>query len=420
MLGFSSVTVDVQGGSPIDYRLFPNWDSYDTAHLTVERTTSQDYGTTYNLYVVPEIESVSWDSSTHKYTAKAWAKAGTSRSGATRRGVATTLDSGTEAYDAGVNWGLTHVSITGYNMVYQSNTNAGYKVQTKLKGEYNGTVIYETWYTSSQVFNATAAYNNGWSGSYGEIAIATNPANKTTLNPGESVVVKAQGKASSDSGLSDVATVTVSAAAISTSNWSLNYKSSPYTYTASVKVNGTTYTSGNLSATNAYDNGWSGCYGTVGLDSTTATTLNYGQSVTVYAQAKQASGSPSKTNVASRTLTAPADNYTGGHDVVPYIGSTGTTSYSNRTTSITANGTYYAKAVGRSAAGAGYDTQVGGNNRTFTVNVSGPVSWGSISSHSSSQTGINKNYSASAGYHYFVMRFTIGGTTYKIQLHTTT
>lgn len=49
--------------------------------------------------------------------------------------------------------------------------------------------------------------------------------------------------------------------------WSLTYKSAPYTYTASVKVNGTTYTSGNLSATNAYDNGWSAAYGKVVLPS---------------------------------------------------------------------------------------------------------------------------------------------------------
>ena len=93
------------------------------------------------------------------------------------------------------------------------------------------------------------------------------------------------------------------------SDWQLNYQSNTsYTYKAKVKVGGTWYESGNLSAANAYDNGWSGCYGTVGLNSTTATTLGYGESVTVYAQAKATSGAQSKTNVASRTITAPANN----------------------------------------------------------------------------------------------------------------
>ena len=57
----------------------------------------------------------------------------------------------------------------------------------------------------------------------------------------------------------------------------------------------------------AYDAGWVGCYGTVGLNSTAATTLEYGASVTVYAQAKATSTASSKTNVESRTITAPPD-----------------------------------------------------------------------------------------------------------------
>lgn len=61
-----------------------------------------------------------------------------------------------------------------------------------------------------------------------------------------------------------------------------------------------------------YDSGWAGCYNTVGLDSTAAKTLGYDESITVYAQAKSSSGASSKTNVASRIITAPTDRYSSG------------------------------------------------------------------------------------------------------------
>jgi len=58
--------------------------------------------------------------------------------------------------------------------------------------------------------------------------------------------------------------------------------------------------------TDGQSNGWSGCYGTVGLDNTADLALGYGGSVTVYAQAKASSGASSKTNVAQRKITAPS------------------------------------------------------------------------------------------------------------------
>ena len=70
----------------------------------------------------------------------------------------------------------------------------------------------------------------------------------------------------------------------------------------------TWYMGCNVDATSEYNGGWTDCYGTVGLDSTTATTLSYGASVTVKAQAKASSSATAKTDVASRTITAPADN----------------------------------------------------------------------------------------------------------------
>lgn len=63
-----------------------------------------------------------------------------------------------------------------------------------------------------------------------------------------------------------------------------------------------------VDATSEYNAGWTGCYGTVGLNTTTQQDLGYGGSVTIYAQAKASSGASSKTNVTSVKITAPADN----------------------------------------------------------------------------------------------------------------
>ena len=171
------------------------------------------------------------------------------------------------------------------------------------------------------------------------------------------------------------------------SDWQLNYQSNTnYTYKAKVKVGGSWYESGNLSAANAYDNGWSGCYGTVGLNSTAATTLGYGESVTVYAQAKATSGAPSKTNVASRTITAPANNagwilYAsgpgGGHQ-----GDLGSDSYIY----ISSQGTYYTWHVPAaspqslswtfpSAPSTGSSEPTGTFAKSYTVSMAGSNQW---------------------------------------------
>ena len=68
-----------------------------------------------------------------------------------------------------------------------------------------------------------------------------------------------------------------------------------------------------FSGSAAYNAGWSGCYGTVGLNTTTQQDLGYGGSVTIYAQAKSSSSASSKTNVASVKITAPANNYNSGY-----------------------------------------------------------------------------------------------------------
>ena len=116
--------------------------------------------------------------------------------------------------------------------------------------------------------------------------------------------------ASGSTYINGTATYTIPAPTVNT--WALTDFSAPYSYKATVKVNGTTYTSGTLNASEAFVNGWNGCYGNVGLDSTAAITLAYGESLTVYAQAYQSSSAQVKTNVASRVITAPADRYSDG------------------------------------------------------------------------------------------------------------
>ena len=92
-------------------------------------------------------------------------------------------------------------------------------------------------------------------------------------------------------------------------SWRIDYQSGTnYTYQATCTVGGVRYYSGNLSAPHAYDNGWSGAYGTVGIAPSIATTLNPGGNVTVYAQAKATSGAPSKSNVESVVISARALN----------------------------------------------------------------------------------------------------------------
>ena len=91
--------------------------------------------------------------------------------------------------------------------------------------------------------------------------------------------------------------------------WGLTHQTgTEYTYKASVNVNGTSYESGNLNATEAYNNGWTGAYQSVGIFPTAVADLVPGGSpITIYAQAKATSGS-AKSNVASVQVKARALN----------------------------------------------------------------------------------------------------------------
>ena len=137
--------------------------------------------------------------------------------------------------------------------------------------------------------SGTEAYNDGWAAARGKVSVPT-----ATSTSG-SIAVKYPATAVGDQG---------------TTNY---YPSADNSY-AYIRVASATGTAVARVSHSAYANGWSGCYGTVGLDSTTAKTLGYGESVTVYAQAKASSGAGSKTNVASRKITAPADRYYDGYD----------------------------------------------------------------------------------------------------------
>ena len=124
-------------------------------------------------------------------------------------------------------------------------------------------------YTKTLTINATAAYNKGWD--YG----ITQRTRSTRAATSQELTIK-----------------------------SLSYGERWTIVDTYTKSNGSTeevkYT---VSApSDRYETGWSGCYGTVGLNNTTETTLNMGGSVTVYAQAKASSSASSKTNVASRII----------------------------------------------------------------------------------------------------------------------
>ena len=96
---------------------------------------------------------------------------------------------------------------------------------------------------------------------------------------------------------------------ITVDSWNLTHQTgTDYTYKASVNVNGTSYESGNLNAAEAYNNGWTGAYQSVGIFPTAVADLIPGGSpITIYAQAKATSGS-AKSNVASVQVKARALN----------------------------------------------------------------------------------------------------------------
>ena len=177
------------------------------------------------------------------------------------------------------------------------------------------------------------------------------------------------------------------------SDWQLNYDSANYNYKLKCKIGGVWYESGVKTAPNAYDNGWSGAYGTVGISPSTAQSLAPGGSVTVYAQAKATSGAQSKTNVASVTVSAAADP----HSV-----------QSNRTTTYTSNGS---KTLNPSS---GYNVM---EKATITVNVPDPdITYPSAATSSSSSGTNDKNYSVSKGYKYHRFKVTAGSKSKTFQI----
>ena len=233
----SEYNAGVTAGNTAGYNSAKLSGSFSGAIWTVTKGTT---GTDSVSLTLSATASISYDSTTHKYTATGKARA----SNADR--ASATATSGTEAYDAGVTAGNT----AGYN-------------SAKLSGSFSGAVWTVTMGTTG----------------------------------------------------TDSVSLTLSATA------SISYDSTTHKYTATGKAranNADRASATATSGTEAYDAGstagWTGCYYTVGLDSTTETTLSYGASVTVYAQAKSSSGASSKTNVASRKIIAPADRYTTGYN----------------------------------------------------------------------------------------------------------
>ena len=187
--------------------------------------------------------------------------------------------------------------------------------------------------------DATTEYNGGWSGCYATVGLDSTT--ETTLGYGASVTVYAQAKSSSGaSSKTNVTSRKINAPAAVTissitrnSNDQHNNDHTISVYAKATASNGATKNQTlTVDATTEYNGGWSGCYNTVGLNSTSETTLSYGASVTVYAQAKASSGASSKTNVASRTITAPADRV---------VTSTASISYNSSTHKYVATGKAY-------------------------------------------------------------------------------
>lgn len=225
--------------------------------------------------------TIAYDTTTHKYTAKANADGS----------LIDSVESGTQAYTAG--------------------TTAGYN-SAKVQGSWSNNV-----WTVSKVS----------SGSTSDSVNTTVTAAATISYDSTTHKYTATSKASAGGAVRDTKTATggteafnAGVGSVTISSVAINGTHAATATSISVKAtasNGATGT-GSINITdqrtNAYNQGWSGCYGTVGLDSTTETTLGYGASVTVYAQAKSSSGASSKTNVASRKITAPADRYQTGYN----------------------------------------------------------------------------------------------------------
>ena len=160
--------------------------------------------------------------------------------------------------------------------------------------------LYDTGFTAVASIDATDVYNDGWNNSRGAVTLPSSAIGAVTTP----VSIKVQIPKTNGSSQKDDTTYTMSK----------NSTFQPSGTSSKIHVVELKHNNGNVVAridcesfyTDGQINGWSGCYGTVGLDKTTDLALDYGGSVTVYAQAKASSGASSKTNVAQRKITAPS------------------------------------------------------------------------------------------------------------------
>ena len=151
-------------------RLLPTWSNNK---LTISKTDSTSYGTSYDLYVVASQGTPSYSSSTHKYTITATAKAGTSVAGATSRST-DSVTTGTEAYTGG--WtdcydtfdssGTTATKELAYGeaaVVTVKQKNKDGSVITRLDRTYTTKIPSHT-ITAFEVYRADAGQAEGESG----------------------------------------------------------------------------------------------------------------------------------------------------------------------------------------------------------------------------------------------------------------
>lgn len=179
--------------------------------------------------------------------------------------------------------------------------------------------------TQTYINGVSAAYTSGWQTAQGDVSL---PTTQQTTNAYMDVVVPSSivdddpvqqrytvsvddEYAYIKTGNTIVAQIanTGGGGAPTVNDWMLTYQTgTDYTYKASVKVNGSLKESGDLSALDAYNNGWTGAYQSVGIFPTAVADLVPGGSpITIYAQAKATSGS-AKSNVASVQVKARALN----------------------------------------------------------------------------------------------------------------
>jgi len=171
---------------------------------------------------------------------------------------------------------------------------------------------------SHEISGSMTYYHLGISGTTVNIYNANNvriPNTHTLTIPLQTLTTNTPGTYTPSTGMVGYSSVTVTEMEPTVNTWALTFQNnSSYSYNASVKINGTTYTSGTLNASDAFANGWSACYEGIDINPTSFSSLNYGQTYTVYARAYMSNNAQSRTNVASVSFTVPADRYQTGYD----------------------------------------------------------------------------------------------------------